>query len=131
MKREALDIYDDMPRAMKRYISNYGWHFNKNAYEYAVSLMRSRDGSRIKPFNKEHVDNLLKSFGVELNNKTLYDYVFLTSLIKSKCYGSSIKDEQSLALFIKDMMEDDDTMFRKWIATNIGKGEPIDWDALC
>jgi len=45
MKRTALDIYDDMPASMRKYISNYGWHFSKEAFEYAVSLMRKRDSS--------------------------------------------------------------------------------------
>ena len=31
-----LDIYDEMPKDMKKYITNYGWHFNKRAYEYAT-----------------------------------------------------------------------------------------------
>ena len=42
MKYVPLDIYDDMPRAMQAYISNYGWNFNKRACEYAVSLMRKK-----------------------------------------------------------------------------------------
>lgn len=37
----------------------------------------------------------------------------------------------SLAIFLKDMLEEDDTMFRKWVATMTGKGEPIEWDELC
>lgn len=131
MKKTALDIYDDMPKSMKRYISNYGWHFSKAAYEYAVDFMESRDNSKVKAIPKEQVDTLLRTYGVDLRNKTLYDYVFLATLIKAQCYGSSFKDEQSIALFLKDMLEDDDTMFRKWVATMIGKGEPIDWDSLC
>lgn len=43
MKRTPLDVHEDMPIGMKRYINNYGWHFNKRAYEYATKLMFKRN----------------------------------------------------------------------------------------
>lgn len=135
MKRAALDIYDEMPKAMRKYISNYGWHFNKAAYEYAVSLMKNRDNSKAKTFSKEQVDKLFETYNIELENKIMYDYVFMVSLTKSKYYGSSIKDEKSLALFVKDTIDDetssDDHVFRKWLATMVGSGTPIDWSEIC
>lgn len=30
MRRDSLDIYDEMPEDMKRYITYNGRHFNKN-----------------------------------------------------------------------------------------------------
>ena len=39
MKHIPLDIYDEMPYSMKKYIANYRWHFNKKAYDYATSKM--------------------------------------------------------------------------------------------
>jgi hypothetical protein len=40
--RTALDVNDNMPKYMRKYISNYGWHFNKALCAYAVSLMRKK-----------------------------------------------------------------------------------------
>ena len=49
-------------------------------------------------------------------------------------FGSSIINEEQLLLFIKDTIDDDDasdeTTFRRWIATMIGNGTPIDWDEI-
>ena len=46
--RPSLDSFDSMPTYMRKYLQNYGWHFNKALYEYAVSLMR-KDNSKIEP----------------------------------------------------------------------------------
>ena len=40
--RPALDLYDDIPKAMRKYLMYNGWHFNKSLCNYAVSLMRKK-----------------------------------------------------------------------------------------
>ena len=42
MNRIPLDIYEDdlMSREQKIYLMRNGWHFSKQAYEYAASYMR-------------------------------------------------------------------------------------------
>lgn len=32
--------------ALEEYINTYGYHFSKKLYEWAVSMMKGRDGSR-------------------------------------------------------------------------------------
>jgi len=93
MSRMPLDIYDDMPKAMKRYISNYGWHFNKEACEYAVSLIRKKDGQKVSFLDKKEVESLLKKHSVTLENDTLYDGTFVYHMGLADYFGSSIKDE--------------------------------------
>ena len=56
--RQALDTYDDMPKYMKQYLRNYGWHFNKALCNYAVSLMK-KGGQKLEPVSKEYVDKTL------------------------------------------------------------------------
>lgn len=139
MNNLPLDIYDDMPTGMKRYISNYGWHFNKKAYDYATRLMKKLNPKTnreeyICPYSKEEVDNILENNNIKLSNKTMYDYVFVAAMGFADYYGSSIEDEKHLALYIKDTIEDidgsKDLPFRRWIATMIGTGQPIDWDEI-
>lgn len=139
MKRIPLDVHDSMPPSMKLYIDNYGWHFNKKAYEYAVSLMKKKDSKTnreitVKGFSKTEVDEILKSYGIELKNKIMYDYVFVATMCKAD-YTKSIKDEESLAWYIKETVDDvdasDETTFRRWVATMVGNGEPIDWYEMC
>ena len=40
MERLGLDIYDELPKSMMAYLRNYGFHFNKDAFDYAVSFMK-------------------------------------------------------------------------------------------
>ena len=58
----------------------------------------------------------------------------LLQCVKLIILGSSIKDENHLALYVKDTIDDVDasneTTFRRWLATMIGNGMPIDWDEL-
>lgn len=135
MKRAALDIYDDMPTPMRKYISNYGWHFNKEAFEYAVSLMEKRGTNgnkiRVETHTKEYVNDMLKKYGIELENNTLYDGAFVFHMGLADYLGSSISDEKHLSLYVKDTIDDVDasteTTFRRWVATMIGNGQPIPW----
>ena len=111
MEYKALDIYDDMPSSMKRYISNYGWHFNKKAYEYAVKYMKRLDNAtnmkiKVVPYTKQEVDNILTNHNVYVSNKIMYDYVYVATMCKADYLGSSIKDENHLALYIKDTIDD-------------------------
>lgn len=136
MKHIPLDIHDDMPEGMRRYISNFGWHFNKKAYEYATKLMRKRNPKtnmeeKVKAYTKEEVDAMLMTYNVELKRKIMYDYVFVATMCRADYLGSSIEDEEHLVKYIKDTVDDVDasneTTFRRWVATMIGNGAPIDW----
>ena len=129
--RTALDINDNMPKAMRKYISNYGWHFNKSMCEYAVSLMRKK-GKQMEPVSKEYIDKLLQQYDIKLENNTGHDYVFVGNMCKADYYGSSIIDEKHFALYIKDTIDDEDagdgTTMRRWYATMIANGIMIDWE---
>lgn len=139
MKHIPLDIYDDMPKDMKRYISNYGWHFNKKACNYAVSLMKKQNTKtnkkeKINPYTKDDIDNLLKNYNIELENNIMYDYVYVANMCKADYLGSCIEDEYHVILYIKDTIDDvdasDETTFRRWVATMVGNGIPIDWSEI-
>lgn len=40
MIRTSLDIYDDRPISMKRYLKYYGQHFNKKLSDFAINKMK-------------------------------------------------------------------------------------------
>lgn len=130
----ALDSHDILPSGMREYISHYGFHFSKKACEFAVSLMRGRNGEKVEQITKEQVDDYLRRFGIELKNKHGYDYVFVFHMARADYYKSSIIDDQRLALFVRDYVDDPDaseeTTFRRWLATMVGNGQPIDWEDI-
>lgn len=134
-----MDIRDRRPEEMEAYLSNFGWHFNKKMCEFAVSLMEKLNPStgkkeRIEPISKEKVDELLTRYGIKLENNALYDYVYVANMGKADYLKSSIPDEAHLALYIKDTIDDPDapdgTTMRRWYATMIAAGEPIEWDEM-
>lgn len=132
MKREPLDLYDDRPKAMKAYLRNYGWHFNKKACDFAVSKMR-KGGAKIDAWTKEQVEELLGRYGMKVN-ATGYDHIYVANICKAYFFKSSVPDEQHVAMHIKDVFADDDdadgNVMRTWYAKMVGKGEPVEWEDL-
>lgn len=129
--RIALDVNDNMPKSMRKYLSNYGWHFNKQLCQYAVSLMRKK-GKPLEPLSKEHIDKMLQQNGITLEHNVGHDYVFVGNMCKADYYGSSIPDEKHFALYVKDTIDDEDagdgTTMRRWYATMVANGVMVDWE---
>lgn len=139
MKHTPLDIYDDMPRAMKAYISSFGWHFNKKAFEYAVSKMKRKNPATgkleaIEPWTKEQVEEMLVKYGVTLENAVMYDAAYQANWCKADLYKSSVPDEAHVALFVKDTLDDvdgsDELPFRYWLQKCVALGMPVDFEDL-
>ena len=129
--RQALDTYDYMPKYMKQYLRNYGWHFNKALCNYAVSLMK-KGGQKLEPVSKEYVDKTLEQYNIQLEKNVGCDYIFVANMCKADYYGSSITDEKHFALYIKDTIDDEDagdgTTMRRWYATMVANGTMVDWE---
>lgn len=138
MHKMRMDVYDNMPEGMRTYFSNYGWHFSKKMCEFAVSNMKKKDASGklipITPYTKDQVDALLQQYGIQVEEKKGFDYVFAANMAKADYLNSSIKDEQHLALFIKDYVCDPDAYeglpFTRYYADTIGSGTPIIWEEM-
>jgi len=130
MVRKSLDLYDDRPTSMIRYLKYYGQHFNKKLCDFAVSKMKHGK----QPMSKEKVDELLKNHNIKLENNELYDYVFVCNMGNNDFMGSSILDERHLALYIKDVIDDKDgydgIVFNRWYADMVTSGIPIEWDEM-
>ena len=128
MTRTPLNIYDDRPSSMKRYLKYYGQHFNKKLCQFAVSKM---DHGKT-PVSKEQVDNILNKYNIELENNELYDYVYVYNMGNNDFMGSSIADEKHLAMYVKDVIDDEDGYdglpFNRWYSDMCRKGKPIDWN---
>ena len=133
-----LDAREVFPSGMEEYLSQYGWHFSKKMCEWAVSRMYKRNSLDkkipIQSWNKDSVDKLLNKYGVTIENKIGYDYVFSANMCIADYYGSSIIDEQHVALFIKDYVDDPDGYeelpFTRFYADCIGSGVPINWEDM-
>ena len=127
-----LDYYDILPSGMDAYLSNYGWHFSKPLCEWAVSKMRDRNKNKVPMKSKEEVDAILKRNNVEIKNDEGYDAVFVMHMGLSDYFGSSIMDELHLAMYVKDVLDDEDgyegIALTRFLADCNAKGVPIIWE---
>ena len=128
--RRPLDYYDDRPESMKRYLKYYGQHFNKKLCDFAVSKMKHGK----TPVPKEIVEENLNKYNVNLEHNELYDHVYVYNMGNNDFYGSSIKDEKHLALYVKDVIDDEDgydgIVFNRWYADTVTCGIPVEWDEM-
>jgi hypothetical protein len=131
---ERLDYYDIRPAGMDAYLSSYGRHISKPMYLWAVSMMRDRDGRRLKPMEKSEVRDLLKSYGVTVENDKGYDAPYVLMMAKADYFGSSISDDAHLTLYVKDYLDDKDgsptRAFDELYTKTIAMGIPVDWPDL-
>ena len=130
MIRTSLNQYDDRPTDMKRYLKYFGQHFNKRLCQFAVSKMKHGK----TPITKEQVDEVLKKHGITLKNNELYDYVYVYNMGNNDFMGSSIADEKHLAMYVKDVIDDEDgydgIVFNRWYADTVVQGIPIEWNEM-
>lgn len=126
----SLDIYDDRPSSMKRYLRYYGQHFNKKLCDFAVNKMHHGKA----PIAKEKIDEILTKYSIKLEHNELYDYVYVYNMGNNDFMGSSIIDEKHLALYVKDVIDDDDgydgIVFNRWYADMVCLGNPIEWNDM-
>lgn len=87
---------------------------------------------KLEPLTKEQVDKLLKTYEIVLKHDNGYDCVYVANMAKSDYWGSSIGDEQQLARFVKDYIDDGDAYpgmpFTRYFADLIGSGTNAPWD---
>ena len=130
MTRISLNLYDDRPTSMKRYLKYFGQHFNKKLCQFAVSKMKHGK----TPITKEQVDEILKRHNINLENNELYDYVYVYNMGNNDFMNSSIADEKHLAIYVKDVIDDEDgydgIVFNRWYADTVSTGIPIEWDEM-
>ena len=132
---ERLDYYEILPAGLEAYLGSHGRHFSKPMLEWAVSMMRNRKNERQEVPKKEWLDNVLNSFNVKLErNEGYYDAIYVWCMAKSDYLGSSIKDDQHLALYVKDYIDDIDgnptRAFDEFMANCIAKGIDVPWEDM-
>lgn len=112
----------------------YGPHFNKKLYEWAVSMMKDRNGNKVTPKTSEQVAEFLKAQGVAVDNNIGHDLAYVHAMAMADYYGSSISDDTHLAKFVKDFADDADgsktKAFDHFVVDCRAKGVPIFWDMM-
>lgn len=135
-RKENFTAYEVLPEDLYIYMSHYGPHFTKELCEFAVKQMfvdNTEDNKKqnIKPYTKEQVDNILNTYSVKVKYSKLYDSVYVANMCKFDYLNDSVPNEQYLAKYIKNTLDDPDgaegLVFNRWIADMKWLGIPIDW----
>ena len=139
MNKLPLDTYDRYPKPMREYLGQHGWHFSRKASERACSKLWRKGpapGTKqyVQPYTREDVDTMLTKYGIQIENNTGYDYVYVANMCKADFLKQSVPDEQHLCMYVRDVIDDadagDGTVMRCWYAAMVAKGEPVDWEEI-
>lgn len=130
-----MDYYDILPKGMDAYLSSHGHHFSKPMLEWAVSMMKSREGKRVQLIDKKKLDEQLSAYGITLKRtEGYYDPIYVWCMAMSDYFGSSITDEIRLAHFVKDYIDDPDgnetRAFDEFYINCMAKGIDIPWEDM-
>lgn len=120
--------------SFEEYTDQYGCHFNRKLYEWAVSMMYDRDGKQPEVKTKEQVTEFLRGHGVELVNDKGHDAAYVLAMLRADYWGGSYNTEEQLALGVKDFLDDPDgsrtKAFDHFVVDCRAKDEPIFWDEM-
>lgn len=134
----TIDVYIPRRKEMQDYLVANGWHFNEKMAKFAASLMTKKmpngEEEPIQSYSVEQVDDMLNRFNVTVKNKpkTHHDYLYVANMAKADFLKSSITDDQHLALYVKDVIDDvdapDGMVFAMWYAKMQRAGISIPWE---
>lgn len=139
MERQPLDIYDVRPPAMENYLRYNGRHFTEKLCKFAVSNMRKRNRStgkseRVEMIGRSRFDELMKAYGITIENDVLCDGLYVLNMAMADFYGSSLPDESSVGKFVRDYIDDEDAVdgfvFNRYYADTVLAGIPIPWEEV-
>lgn len=129
---DRLDFYAIRPAGLDAYLSYYGYHFSPAMARWAVSMMEFR--KRTDKMGKEDAEKLLADREIDFRKAKAHDLVYIANMVIADRWGSSVKDEDQLALAIKDELADPDgyegMAFTRFLADCNAKGIPIVWEDM-
>lgn len=130
-----LDYYDILPKGMEAYLASHGRHFSKAMLEWAVGMMRDRSGKRGEVVGKDKFDSIMKTYGKSLDRtEGYYDGPYVWAMAMSDYFRSSLPDEQHVAAFVKDYIDDVDgnetRAFDEFYINCVAKGVDIPWEDM-
>lgn len=129
---DRFDIYAIRPAGLDAYLSYYGYHFSPAMARWAVSMIEFR--KRTDKMGKEDAEKLLADREIDFRKAKAHDLVYIANNVLADRWGSSVKDEDQLALAIKDELADPDgyegMAFTRFLADCNAKGIPIVWEDM-
>lgn len=135
-RQDNFTAYEVMPEALAVYLSHNGAHFNSKCCKFAVSQMyktnEQGDRENITILSTGEVESILKRHNIEVRYAQLDDITYVANMCMFDYYKSSVPEEEHLAKYIKDTLDDPDgcdgLVFNRWIADMKWIGIAIPWE---
>ena len=119
---------------MEEYLEDYGFHFNKKLFYFAIGMMVDRNGNKLSVWDKDKTEEVLRENGISLKNNFGHDAAYVINMARADYWGSSLSDELHLALFVRDYLDDRDgastRAFDEFYIKTVALGIPIFWDEV-
>lgn len=119
---------------MEEYLGDYGFHFNKKLFDFAVGMMVDRNGNKLSIWDKKKTEEVLRANGVNLENNFGHDAAYVINMARADYWGSALFDESHLALFVRDYLDDRDgaptRAFDEFYIKTVALGIPIFWEDM-
>lgn len=130
-----LDMYEELPEGMRRYLSQYGWHFSKKLAEYATSSKRMKnvDGTS-HHWTHEQIEEKLSQNSITIEKAKGFDCMYVANMAYSDFYPKPLASEQQILQYVKAYIDDPDgedgIALTRYYADSIAKGNPIIWEDM-
>ena len=116
---------------MKKYLEEYGYHFNEKLLKHASDKLKNKDGSHHQ-FTKEQVERAAHELGKEI--KCIHDTVYIANWLYSDWFPKYLISEQQVIKAALDYEEDPDGYagmpFLRYVSDANDKGEKIPWEEM-
>lgn len=128
-----MDTYEDIPQAMRDYLAENGWHFNRKLAEFATDQrrMKNADGTDHR-WTHDQVKEALERNGITIEKAKGYDCAYVANMAYADFYPQVLPNEQAILKFVKAYIDDPDGYdgipLTRYYADCIGKGEPLFWE---
>lgn len=136
MENQSILNNWSLPKSMQTYLQNFGWHFNKNLFEYATKQLKQRNVNTgefepLEVLTKEQYEKIIGKYETKLENIYIYDVLFLLNYAKSVFYPHLIKDEKQLISFANNYFNHphyaDTEVLKCWYVMQLSMGKPIEF----
>lgn len=130
---DRLDVYEQIPRGMREYLSHYGGLSRKKLAEYATDpkRMKNADGSSHR-WTHEEVKQALERNGLTIEKAKGYDCMYVANMAYSDFYPKPLSSEAQIMQYVKAYIDDPDgedgIALTRYYADCIAKGEPLIWE---
>ena len=88
MGNTSFDVYDNIPEEMRTYLQNYGFNFSEKMCDWAISMMKTKEG-KITPITKDQVTAMLKKYNITLEKDNGYNCVWQRLITLGKVFQMS------------------------------------------